>query len=167
MELDTSIRRLPTRTLRRHPDLGALVAREGGEAYDFLAYEALAEDAYGRIRLAAVFPDSFEEGGEPMVFALDGDRRSLHRNPPFDQGVQGCSAHLCLYYSGDPDERRWTPEYGLLELFDLARRHLLAEHVWRQSGRWPIEEAAHGAAPAARRRPELKVTPLREERSAR
>jgi hypothetical protein len=162
MCLDPSIRRLPTRTLRRHPDLAAVVAERGGEAYDYLAYGALAEDAYGRIRLAALLPESVESGGQPMVFALDGERRSLHRNPPFDDGVQDCSGYLCLYYTGDPDERRWTADYGLLELFDLARRHLLAEHVWRQTGRWPIEEATHGVGPAARKRPDLKVRPLRE-----
>jgi hypothetical protein len=166
MTHDSSIRRLPTRTLRQHPDLSALVARTGGQAYDVLAYEAVAEDAYGRVRLAALFPEPLDAGGEPLVFALDGDRRSLHRNPPFDDGIQGCSGHLCLYYSRDPEERRWTPEYGLLELFDLARRHLLAEHVWRQTGRWPIDEAEHGMGPAARRRPHLRIKPLREEVTA-
>lgn len=167
MSLDPSIRRLPAPTRRRHPDLAAMVTRFGGEPYDLLAYEASAEDAYGRVRLAALFPAPLTDGGEPIVLALDGERTSLHRNPPFDEGAEGCSAHLCLYYSGDPDERRWTLDYSLLELFDLARRHLLAEHVWRQTGRWPIREAEHGAARPARRQPKLKVQPLRRRRSQR
>jgi hypothetical protein len=161
ISLDTTIRRLPARTRRRQPDLVAMIARFGGEPHDLLAYEAIAEDAYGRVRLAALFPEPLTRGGEPVVLALDGDRSSLHRNPPFDLDSEGCSAHLCLYYSGDPDERRWTMDYGLLELFDLARRHLLAEHVWRQTGRWPIREAEHGAARPALRQPALKVQPLR------
>jgi hypothetical protein len=161
IKLDPSIRRLPARTRRRQLDLIALIARLGGEPYDLLAYEAIAEDAYGRVRLAALFPESLTDGGEPVVLALDGDRTSLHRNPPFDNGSKGRSAHLCLYYGGDPDERRWTMDYGLLELFDLARRHLLAEHVWRQTGRWPIREAEHGAARPALSQPALKVQPLR------
>jgi hypothetical protein len=162
MSMDPTIRRLSLRTMRRNRDLSLSPARFGGEPWDFLAYEALAEDAYGRVRLATVFPGSPFEGHEPMVFALDGERRSLHRNPPFDDDVQGCSAHLCLYFQDDPDERRWNAEYGLLELFDLARRHLLAEHVWRRTGRWPIPEAEHGnAARPARPRPDLRVEPLR------
>jgi hypothetical protein len=164
MSLDSSIRRLPVRTRRRHADLAGMVARFGGEPYDLLAYEASAEDAYGRIRLAALFPKSLIGGGEPIVLALDGDRSSLHRNPPFDEGSGNRSAHLCLYYSEDPDERRWSLDYGLLELFDLARRHLLAEHVWRHTGRWPIREADHGATRPAPSRPALKVQPLRRQR---
>lgn len=73
------------------------------------------------------------------------------------------SAELCLYFSRDPDERRWTAEYGLVELFDIARRHLACEHVWRETDTWPTEDAPHGtAARPVRRRPELKVAPLRE-----
>jgi hypothetical protein len=144
-----------------------VVARFGGKPYDLLAYEASAEDAYGRVRLAALFPEPLTDGGELIVLALDGERTSLHRNPPFDEGANGSSAHLCLYYSGDPDERRWTLDYSLLELFDLGRRHLLAEYVWRQSGVWPIREAEHGAARPARRQPQLKVKPLRPSGSQR
>ncbi len=163
MALDETIHRLTPRTLRRHPDLARWLSWLNVPAWDLLAYEATAEDAYGRVRFAALLPFSPFEGENPAVFALDGERRSLHRNPPFDDGKQGHSAHLCLYFERDPEERRWTAEYGLLELFDIARRHLLAEHIWRQTGNWPIGEAAHGeAARPARPRPELKVRPLRD-----
>lgn len=161
MELDPTISRLPRRTARQQQDLRRFIEMWGVSTLDVLAYQALAEPPYGLVRLAALFPLSPFEGGEPQVFALDGERTSLHRNPPFDEGTEGSSAHLCLYYRNDPSERRWTPEYGLIELFDIARRHLAAEHVWRQEGSWPIEQAPHGEGRPARRRPDLKVPPLR------
>lgn len=164
MTLDPTIGRLALRTMRRHRDLNRLPDRLGGAPWDLLAYEAIGEDAYGRVRLAAIFPASPFGGGEPLVYALDGERRSLHRNPPFDEGRAGHSGCLCLYFDEDPPERRWSAEYGLLELFDLARRHLLAEHVWRQTGRWPTRDAPHGyAARPVPRRPDLKVPPLRNQ----
>ena len=52
-------------------------------------------------------------------------------------------------------------QYGLIELFDIARVHLGSEHVWRKTDVWPTEDAPHGITKPARRRPELKVTPLR------
>ena len=162
LQLDETISRLPPQILRRNPDLARALRTLNVPTWDLLGYRALAEDVYGRVRLVALFPYSPFEGNEPWVYALDGPRNSLHRNPPFDDGKQGVSASLCLYYSGDPGERRWTAEYGLLELFDLARRHLAAEHIWRTRRRWPIEEAQHGgAARAARPRPELRIEPLR------
>ncbi|MGH2715797.1 MAG: hypothetical protein ACRDM7_18290 [Thermoleophilaceae bacterium] len=159
--LDRTIHRLRRDTVRQHPDLRRFLEILGVPPLWMLAYQALAEGPYGMVRLAALFPTSPFEGGEPQVFALDGDRRSLHRNPPYDDGVEGVSAHLCLYYRDDPDERRWTAEYGLIELFDLARRHLVCEHVWRETDVWPTEDAPHGITKPARRRPELKVAPLR------
>jgi hypothetical protein len=161
-QLDPTIHRLRRRTLRQHPDLRRFLAMLGVPPLWMLAYQALAEGPYGMVRLAALFPVSPFNGGDPEVFALDGERRSLHRNPPWDGGVEGVSAHLCLYFRSDPSERRWTAEYGLVELFDLARRHLACEHVWRETNVWPTEDARHGeAARPARPRPELKVPPLR------
>jgi hypothetical protein len=162
-EIDESIERLPCRTLRQNPDLRRFLAEMGITPYDVLAYQAQASGAYGFVRVAALFPLSPFDGNHPEVFALDGDRRSKHRNPPFDNGAEGVSAHLCLYYRRDPKERQWTSEDGLLRLFDLARAHLEAEHIWRNSPtqEWPLEEAPHGLAPPARARPHLKLPPLR------
>jgi hypothetical protein len=162
-EIDPTIRRLNSRTLRRNPDL----ARAGRElnvpTWDLLGYEAIAEDLYGRVRIVVLLPYSPYEGNDPWVYALDGPRNSLHRNPPRDEGTTDSSASLCLYFGGDPGERRWSPEYGLIGLFDLARRHLAAEHIWRTTKKWPFEDAAHGlAARPARPRPELRVEPLRK-----
>jgi hypothetical protein len=164
MNLDPTITRMAARSLRQHPDLRRFGEMLGVPPAWILAYSALAEGPYGLVRLAALFPASPFAGGEPQVFALDGNRRSLHRNPPWDEEVEGVSAHLCLYFSGDPDERRWTPEYGLVELFDLGRRHLACEHVWRETNVWPTEDTPHGPnVKPARPRPELKVRPLRAE----
>lgn len=41
---------------------------------------------------------------------------------------------LCLYYPGDPPERRWGSELGLLSLLDVTRDHLFFEHHWRATG---------------------------------
>jgi hypothetical protein len=161
MAADPTIRRLPERTLRRNPDLARVLTSLRVTSADLLAYQATAEDLYGRVRVAALFPASPFEGHEPLVFALDGPRKSLHRNPPRDPGTDDCSANLCLYFRDDPAERRWSAEYGLLELFDLARRHLAAEHIWRKTGTWPFEDAEHGdAARPVEPRPELRVEPL-------
>jgi len=160
--LDPSIKYLPRETLRQHPDLRRFTERRGLLPLYVLGYEALAEGPYGLVRLAALFPLDPFAGNPPQVFALDGDRRSLHRNPPWDNDEEGVSADLCLYFPHDPDERRWTVEYGLIGLFDLARRHLACEHIWRLTDVWPTEDARHGdLARPARARPGLKVPALR------
>lgn len=160
--LDPTIENLQLDTLRRNFDLSRYLRTNGAPAIWTLGYQALAEGPYGLVRLAALFPVDPFAGADPQVFALDGDRRSLHRNPPYDDDVRGVSGHLCLYFPGDPEERRWTPEYGLVGLFDLGRRHLACEHVWRETGTWPTEDAPHGdAAKPVEQRPELKVRPLR------
>jgi len=163
MEIDPTIRRLDLRTLRRNPDLARALSGLNVPAWDLLGYQALAEGPYGRVRMVALLPFSPFDGNDPWVYALDGARSSLHRNPPRDEGTTDCSASLCLYFSGDPQERRWSAEYGLIGLFDLARRHLAAEHIWRATKKWPFEDAAHGnAARPANPQPHLRVKPLRK-----
>jgi hypothetical protein len=162
MRIDPTIEYLPRHTARQHRDVREYLRRVGVPPLYMLAYQARAEGSYGVVRLAALFPIDPFRGGEPEVFALDGDRRSLHRNPPWDDGVPGVSAHLCLYFRRDPDERRWTVDDGLVRLFDLARWHLECEHAWRMDGVWPTEDAPHGdAARPVAPRPELKFPPLR------
>jgi hypothetical protein len=51
---------------------------------------------------------------------------------------------LCVWYPGDPLERRWVPDDGLLMLFGMIATHLLKEAWWRESGEWLGEEAPHG-----------------------
>jgi hypothetical protein len=80
---------------------------------------------------------------------------SLHRNGPIE---------LCLYYERDPEERRWKVSDGLVRLFDLGRRHVMCEYIWRKRGRkpsdWPTEQAPHGYGPAAPPDPRLLLDPV-------
>jgi hypothetical protein len=75
----------------------------------------------------------------PRVFA-DLGKESPHRMP---------DGSLCLFYPGDPRERRWTADLGLLALLDLSSDHLYFETYWRHTGgtaggKWLGPEAAHG-----------------------
>jgi len=159
MRRDPTIALLTVRDMRRMPDVMRYVERNGLFPWDVLAYSANAETGDGRLRLVAVFP------GHPYkthldVLCLDGPRLSKHRNPPFENGVFGKSAELCLYYRKDPVERRWQPENGLLGLFDIARLHVANEHEWRRTRRWPGEDAPHGDAMPARPDSSLSIEPL-------
>jgi hypothetical protein len=75
----------------------------------------------------------------PRVWA-DTDDTSPHRMP---------DGSLCLYYPGDPADRRWQAGLGLLTLLNLIRDHLFFEHYWRSTGGhdrgvWLGPEADHG-----------------------
>lgn len=75
----------------------------------------------------------------PRVFAEIAET-SEHRMP---------DGSLCLFYPGDPDDRRWRSQNGLGILFELARRHLFLELHWRRTGgpglgEWLGDEAPHG-----------------------
>ena len=154
-ELDPTMARLDGDEVDRNPDLRRVVEGLDVEPEDLLVYRATADGPFGRYRLAAVFPLP-PDVRDPAVLCLDGPRglgSSKHRNGP---------AELCLYYEDDPPERRWTEGLGLLRLFDLARRHVTAEHVWRETGRWPMEEAPHGRSEPASPDPSLALPPLRK-----
>jgi hypothetical protein len=118
-----------------------------------LGYQALAEGPWPPRRLVTLFPAP-PWAIPPIVLCLDGPTDSPHRIG---------SHELCIWYPHDPPERRWHVNDGLVRLFDLARRHLLAEHVWRERGGhdrdWPIDQAPHGAAPSAPARPDLALAP--------
>lgn len=152
--LDPTIARLGSDEIDRNRDLRRLVGKLGVEPEDVLAYKALADGAFGRYRVAAIF---LRPPGEtdPMVLCLDGPRgkeASPHRNG---------EAALCLYYWNDPPERRWTESDRLVRLFDLARQHLACEHVYRETETWPIDEAPHGEAVPAPPDSSLALPPLR------
>lgn len=166
---DASIYRAHPRQLRQHPEVRGYLADWNVQAGWVLAYYATADGLFGRSRLLAMFLiDPWESRYDislraPIVFALDGPRTSLHRNAlPAGVATSPGSPYLCLYFTGDPDERRWKPSDGLVRLFDLARRHLAAEHAWRLTGKWPIEQAPHGNARPAPTRPSLLLPPLRD-----
>jgi hypothetical protein len=163
MRRDDSIERVTPRAMRRMPDLLAYAGRHRLMPWDLLAYGALASGPYGRYRLVAVFR-THPDDRHPAMLCLDGPRESEHRNPPFEDGVWGKSAELCLYYSGDHRERRWSREHGLIRLFDIGRRHLINEYEWRRRGRkptdWPGEAAPHGTPPPAPSESSLLLPPL-------
>lgn len=150
---DPTISRLTADEIEANVDLRSYITADISPA-DVLGYRALADGPFGRYRLAALFllpPDRMD----PRVLCLDGPRgvdASEHRNGPTE---------LCLYFKDDPHERRWRPRDGLLRLFDLARRHLVGEFLWRNGEKWPFEEAPHGnAATPAARDPTLELSPL-------
>jgi len=154
LELDRTIVRLDADEIDRIRDLRRIVEALDIEPDDPLVYRAIVDGSFGRYRLAAAFlfsPDT----RDPLVLCLDGPRgaqASRHRNS---------DAELCLYYKDDPPERRWKEDDGLLRLFDLARQHVTAEHLWRKTRRWPIDEAPHGETEPAPPDPSLALPPLR------
>lgn len=81
----------------------------------------------------------------PRVVA-DPGAESKHRMP---------DGALCLFFPGDPPEKRWQHTDGLVSLFEIVRRHLVLEDYWRESGGfgdrrgkgagvWLGDEAPHG-----------------------
>jgi len=149
---DRTIRRLAPDEIEANRDLRAFVESHAIEPEDLLVYVAYADGRFGRYRLAALFlyPPDIDP---PKVYCLDGPRgpaASEHRNS---------AVELCLYYKHDPPERRWTPKDGLRRLFDLARRHVTGEYIYRMIGRWPFQEAPHGETEPAPSDPRLALPP--------
>ena len=69
----------------------------------------------------------------PSVFA-NGSKGSPHRYP---------DGSLCMWYPGDPIDRRWVFDDGLLHLIGLIITHLFKEAWWRETGEWVGEEVPH------------------------
>ena len=66
------------------------------------------------------------------------NRKWKHRYPN--------DGRLCLFYPGDPEALVWSLDDPLEDLLGIISRHLQAEEFWRRHGRWPWEDAPHGAA---------------------
>ncbi len=152
--LDPSLRRMSLRLGDHHPGVRRYVSPWQVPPWDVLGYMAVADGPWPQRRLVALFPrPPWIE--EPKVLCLDGPTDSLHRNGP---------SELCLYYERDPEERRWKVSDGLVRLFDLGRRHVMCEYIWRKRGGkpsdWPTEQAAHGYGPAAKPDPRLLLDPV-------
>jgi len=151
---DPTIQRLPLALMRENPPLRRYVEGFGVPPWDVWGYTAPADGPWPERRLVAIFKRHPSEQ-DPAVLCLDGPRDSEHRFP--DAGRR----RLCLYYPDDPPERRWHVEHGLVRLFDLARQHVLAEHIARERGGkpkdWPIEFAEHGPARPAASDPTLAL----------
>jgi hypothetical protein len=151
---DRTIRRLAAEEIDRNLDLRAFVEHLGIGPGDLLAYMAYAEGRFGRYRLVALFPLP-PDVCDPVVLCLDGPRGGAASEHRIEE------LQLCLYYKDDPNERRWTPRDGLRRLFDLARRHVTGEYIWRATGKWPVEEAPHGETEPAPSDPSLALPPVR------
>lgn len=157
--VDPTIVRLPLSTVRDVPVLRRYFAGFGVPPWDVWAYAAPAEGPWPERRLVAVFKrhpvESNRREADPAILCLDGPRKSPHRYAE----AEGC--RLCVWYPDDPPERRWHVGDGLVRLFDLARLHVLAEHVWRKRGGrdedWPIEWADHGPTLPAESEPSLAL----------
>lgn len=77
-----------------------------------------------------------DDGGRyPRVF-VDGPSHSPHR-------YHADGGHLCMWYPSDPPDRRWIFDDGLLALIGQIQVHLIKEHLWRELGEWPGDEAPH------------------------
>lgn len=50
---------------------------------------------------------------------------------------------LCMWFPADPPCLRWTFADGLVALVGQTQAHLVKEHLWREWGEWPGEEAPH------------------------
>ncbi len=83
------------------------------------------------------------DGGQyPRVF-VDGPSHSPHRYHADD-------GRLCMWYPRDPASQRWIFKDGLLALIGQIHVHLIKEHLWRELGEWPGDEAPHDG-PAERK----------------
>jgi SEC-C motif len=149
--IDRTLSRVSPDDLDGYRDVRAVLTEFKVAPTGVLAYEALADGPYGRYRVVALLIPVSEGAMTPLVMCLDGPRGPEASEHRYDDMC------LCLYYHHDPPERRWKEEDGVLRLFDLARRHLLSEHMWRQTGRWPVDEAPHGETPPAPANPALAL----------
>lgn len=82
---------------------------------------------------------TFTSGRTAPAVLADGPTASPHRYHAYN-------GELCMWYPGDPVERRWIHADGLDVLLDYIADHLFQEAWWRETGEWPGEEAPHGAS---------------------
>lgn len=95
--------------------------------------------------------------GDPLAVPY-GSRRTWHHRysstaigaPAAPLGVdesiakQSLLGGLCLWFPGDPLERRWSWSWGFDAYVRIVRDHLWYEEDARRLGLWPIEDAPHG-----------------------
>lgn len=90
----------------------------------------------------------FDEGEpySPSVFVDGPSSRDVSPHRFGDRGYR----HLCIWYSGDGEARRWVPDDGLLALLGMTAHHLFKEACWRETGEWLGDERPHGELPPQR-----------------
>jgi hypothetical protein len=80
----------------------------------------------------------------PLPYVLPvGPSRAWHHRYPFEPAA-GAFGQLCMWYPADPPYLTWTWTKGLVDLVEIARRHLWFEEHFRRTGTWPVEDAPHG-----------------------
>jgi hypothetical protein len=101
-------------------------------------WEAMGAAGYPRERIRL----EIDASGRVRVYPISSAARKWeHRHPN--------GGPLCLFYPGDPEPIVWSPETGSLEeLLGIISRHVQAEEFYRREGRWPWEDAPHGAEAA-------------------
>lgn len=93
-------------------------------------------------------------GYEDRRVTVEFDRRAWWAPRIYVDGPSGVDAsphryadrgrtRLCVWHPGDPDDRTWVPEDGLLVLFGMIAEHLFKEAWWREHGEWLGEEYPH------------------------
>lgn len=71
---------------------------------------------------------------------------------PSDSPYRYGDGSLCMFYPGDPADRRWTLSDGLAALIDTIAVHLFQEEDARHGHGWSGEEAPHApSSPAVHR----------------
>lgn len=129
-------RRLEQSARLAFPDMFIGRARRAGKLYDVYIL-AMDVPGYGHRRVQIEFLHKL--GQNPAVFVDGplGQAGSPHRYPERD------GSRLCIWYPGDPPDRQWLPEDGLLALLGMIQEHLFKEAYWRENGVWLGEEAPH------------------------
>lgn len=90
-------------------------------------------DPLPRTRRIAIVLNGPPSAVRPLVMA-DGPRTERHRFRMYRP------LPLCLWYSEDPPEQKWSLAGGLVGLIDITRVHLFREDRFRATGRWPGPE---------------------------
>lgn len=128
----------PVHRLRFQADLAARVGKVrpvrpsrrccGGYAIRFTLTPPGLEARMLTVEFSRGAPDT------PRV-TVDGPAESPHR---YDDGA------LCMWFPGDPPERRWRRRDGAAALAGHIAGHLIREAWWRQTGEWIGDEVQHG-----------------------
>jgi len=95
--------------------------------------------------------------GQIVAVPVNGAARSWAHRQPFLLGHLELVGQLCLWAYDDPPALRWSWSDGLVAFITVVHRHLQAEEFCRRTGRWPSEDAPHGAGPHPIRTPALQA----------
>lgn len=131
----------PVHRLRFQAELAAAVTRvrpvqpsrscRGGYAVQFTVALAGIDARRVTVEFSPRAPDTSH-------VTVDGPASSPHR---YHDGS------LCMWFPGDPPERRWRRRDGAAVLAGHIAAHLIREEWWRQTGEWIGQEMPHGEPP--------------------